>query len=249
MTEDEGTAASEPARGLTAPTGENPSDSEFPSIQSGESLTCSERFIRRKAHNWKQTTTIDEGTTTSEPARGLRAPTGENPSDSEFPLIHSGESLTVPGIWSKIPLPTLTRVIQTKEQTAGGTQWVGQHLWREMDRQHFGPRPSLWTESGREIVREKRLSPAGGAFFHPDSTQADDYQPTSVRVRMDTDLNSAISAFLSNCEDHQLFRLTRFYMERLEQAIEEGVEGVGFMLMGEDHFTGPEYHVSGRNID
>ncbi|XP_062895443.1 NACHT, LRR and PYD domains-containing protein 3-like isoform X2 [Mobula hypostoma] len=59
---------------------------------------------------------------------------------------------------------------------------------------------------------------------------------------MDTDLNSAISAFLSNCEDHHLFQLTRFYMERLEQAIEEGVEGVGFMLMAEDHFTGPEYH-------
>ncbi|XP_059816616.1 NACHT, LRR and PYD domains-containing protein 3-like [Hypanus sabinus] len=55
-------------------------------------------------------------------------------------------------------------------------------------------------------------------------------------------LNSAISAFLSNCEDHHLFRLTKFYKERLEQAIEEGVEGVGFMLMGEDHFTGPEYH-------
>ncbi|XP_072894802.1 uncharacterized protein [Hemitrygon akajei] len=62
------------------------------------------------------------------------------------------------------------------------------------------------------------------------------------------DLNSAISAFLSNCEDHQLFRLSRFYMERLEQAIEEGVEGIGFMLMAEDHFTGPEYHVSVRNI-
>ncbi|XP_072892597.1 NACHT, LRR and PYD domains-containing protein 12-like [Hemitrygon akajei] len=51
------------------------------------------------------------------------------------------------------------------------------------------------------------------------------------------DLNSAISAFLSNCEDHQLFQLTRFYKERLEQAIEEGVERVSFMLMGEDHFT------------
>ncbi|XP_072892596.1 NACHT, LRR and PYD domains-containing protein 3-like [Hemitrygon akajei] len=59
---------------------------------------------------------------------------------------------------------------------------------------------------------------------------------------MDTDLNSAISAFLAKCEDHHLFRLTRFYMERLEQAIEEGVEGVGSMLMGEDHFTGREYH-------
>ncbi|XP_059814898.1 NACHT, LRR and PYD domains-containing protein 3-like [Hypanus sabinus] len=59
---------------------------------------------------------------------------------------------------------------------------------------------------------------------------------------MDTDLNSAISAFLSNCDDHQLFRLTRFYKERLEQAIEEGVEGVSFMLMRENHFTGQEYH-------
>ncbi|XP_072131327.1 NACHT, LRR and PYD domains-containing protein 3-like isoform X1 [Mobula birostris] len=57
-----------------------------------------------------------------------------------------------------------------------------------------------------------------------------------------TDLNSAISTFLSNCDDHQLLQLTRFYMERLEQAIEEGVEGLGLMLTGEDHFTGREYH-------
>ncbi|XP_072894774.1 NACHT, LRR and PYD domains-containing protein 3-like isoform X2 [Hemitrygon akajei] len=41
---------------------------------------------------------------------------------------------------------------------------------------------------------------------------------------MDTDLNSAISAFLSNCEDHQLFRLTRFYKERLEQSVTELAE-------------------------
>ncbi|XP_072894162.1 NACHT, LRR and PYD domains-containing protein 3-like [Hemitrygon akajei] len=59
---------------------------------------------------------------------------------------------------------------------------------------------------------------------------------------MDTDLNSAISAFLSNCEDHQLFQLTRFYMERLEQAIEEGVEGVSFMLTHDHHFNEREYH-------
>ncbi|XP_072894075.1 uncharacterized protein [Hemitrygon akajei] len=59
---------------------------------------------------------------------------------------------------------------------------------------------------------------------------------------MDTDLNSAISAFLSNCDDHQLFRLTRFYMERLEQAIEEGVEGVSFMLTHGHHFNDREYH-------
>ncbi|XP_059816410.1 NACHT, LRR and PYD domains-containing protein 3-like [Hypanus sabinus] len=59
---------------------------------------------------------------------------------------------------------------------------------------------------------------------------------------MDTDLNSAISAFLSNCEDHQLFQLTSFYMERLEQAIEQGVEEVGFMLTHDHHFNEREYH-------
>ncbi|XP_072894944.1 NACHT, LRR and PYD domains-containing protein 3-like [Hemitrygon akajei] len=87
-----------------------------------------------------------------------------------------------------------------------------------------------------------RSSAAGGVFFHTDGRKAADNQPTSVRVKMDTDLNSAISAFLSNCEDHHLFQLSRFYTDRLQQAIEEGVEGVGFMLMGEDHFTGQEYH-------
>ncbi|XP_072894960.1 NACHT, LRR and PYD domains-containing protein 3-like [Hemitrygon akajei] len=59
---------------------------------------------------------------------------------------------------------------------------------------------------------------------------------------MATDQNSAISAFLSNCVDHQLLQLTTFYRDRLEQAIEEGVEGLGLMLTDEDHFTGPEYH-------
>ncbi|XP_072893009.1 NACHT, LRR and PYD domains-containing protein 3-like [Hemitrygon akajei] len=59
---------------------------------------------------------------------------------------------------------------------------------------------------------------------------------------MDTDLNSAISTFLSNCDDHKLFQLTRFYKERLEQAIEQGVEGVGFMLTHDHHFNEREYH-------
>ncbi|XP_072107080.1 NACHT, LRR and PYD domains-containing protein 3-like [Mobula birostris] len=59
---------------------------------------------------------------------------------------------------------------------------------------------------------------------------------------MDRDRNSAFSSFLANCDDHQLFLLTTFYVDRLERAIEEGVQRVGFMLMGEDHFTGTEYH-------
>ncbi|XP_055513418.1 NACHT, LRR and PYD domains-containing protein 3-like [Leucoraja erinacea] len=59
---------------------------------------------------------------------------------------------------------------------------------------------------------------------------------------MDTDLNSVNSTFLSHCDDHKLFQLTRFYRDRLEQAIEEGVDGLGLMLMGADHFSGLEYH-------
>ncbi|XP_032872897.1 uncharacterized protein LOC116970342 isoform X3 [Amblyraja radiata] len=56
------------------------------------------------------------------------------------------------------------------------------------------------------------------------------------------DINSAISAFMSNCDDHQLLQLTRFYRDRLEQAIEECVEGVSLMVMSTDHFTGQECH-------
>ncbi|XP_072894317.1 uncharacterized protein [Hemitrygon akajei] len=73
-------------------------------IQSVSILICSERFTGRKAYNWKQTTTEDEGTSTSEPARVLRASAAENPSDSEFPLIQSGESLGITSRW-RFPAP------------------------------------------------------------------------------------------------------------------------------------------------
>ncbi|XP_072891657.1 NACHT, LRR and PYD domains-containing protein 12-like [Hemitrygon akajei] len=68
------------------------------------------------------------------------------------------------------------------------------------------------------------------------------YVETKVMLKgaMEHDRNAAISAFMSNCVDHQLFQLTRFYRERLEQAIVEGVEGFGLMLT--NHFTEKEYH-------
>ncbi|XP_067836960.1 NACHT, LRR and PYD domains-containing protein 3-like [Heptranchias perlo] len=65
---------------------------------------------------------------------------------------------------------------------------------------------------------------------------------SSKRLRMDTDPNTAITEFLTKCDDYQLFQLTKFYRDRLEQAIEEGVEGLSLMLTGEDHFSGQEYH-------
>ncbi|XP_067916006.1 NACHT, LRR and PYD domains-containing protein 3-like isoform X2 [Heterodontus francisci] len=64
---------------------------------------------------------------------------------------------------------------------------------------------------------------------------------SSTRMRMDTDPNSTITDFLTKCDDYQLFKLMKFYRDRLEQAIEEGVEGLSLILTGEDHFTGQEY--------
>ncbi|XP_051865124.1 uncharacterized protein LOC127566648 [Pristis pectinata] len=108
---------------------------------------------------------------------------------------------------------------------------------------------SSWDPTSTEtnllrMQSEQLLQSIGSSWSFPPpgpkcKQQAD--QPSAVII-MDTDLNSAISAFLSNCEDHQLFRLTGFYRDRLEQAIEEGVEGLGLMLTGADHFTGREYH-------
>ncbi|XP_067916201.1 NACHT, LRR and PYD domains-containing protein 3-like [Heterodontus francisci] len=64
---------------------------------------------------------------------------------------------------------------------------------------------------------------------------------SSTRMRMDTDPNSTITEFLTKYDDYQLFKLMKFYQDRLEQVIEEGVEGLSLILTGEDHFTGQEY--------
>ncbi|XP_059799722.1 NACHT, LRR and PYD domains-containing protein 3-like [Hypanus sabinus] len=72
----------------------------------------------------------------------------------------------------------------------------------------------------------------------PNSQSGSDRDPMAGTV----DPNSKITCFLSNCDDHQLLQLTRFYRDRLEQAIEEGVEGIGLLLTGADQFTGQEYH-------
>ncbi|XP_078060235.1 uncharacterized protein LOC144485999 [Mustelus asterias] len=71
---------------------------------------------------------------------------------------------------------------------------------------------------------------------------AEGSSPTSsTRMKMDADPDSTLTEFFTNCDDYLLFRLTKFYRDRLEQAIEEGVEGLALMLIGEDHFSGQEY--------
>ncbi|GCB77419.1 hypothetical protein scyTo_0018469 [Scyliorhinus torazame] len=56
-----------------------------------------------------------------------------------------------------------------------------------------------------------------------------------------SDLNSAFTEFLTTCDDYQLFQLMKFYWDRLEQAIEEGVDGVSLLLTEESIFSGQEY--------
>ncbi|XP_067836497.1 NACHT, LRR and PYD domains-containing protein 3-like [Heptranchias perlo] len=63
----------------------------------------------------------------------------------------------------------------------------------------------------------------------------------SPRMTMDTDPTAAITEFLTKCDDYQLFQLTKFYRDRLEQAIEEVVDGVSSLLTYERHFSGQEH--------
>ncbi|XP_051865273.1 NACHT, LRR and PYD domains-containing protein 3-like isoform X2 [Pristis pectinata] len=50
-----------------------------------------------------------------------------------------------------------------------------------------------------------------------------------------------ISELLAQLDDYQLFQLTKFYQERLKQAIEERVEGLSLMLREEGHFSRQEH--------
>ncbi|XP_078087829.1 NACHT, LRR and PYD domains-containing protein 3-like [Mustelus asterias] len=64
---------------------------------------------------------------------------------------------------------------------------------------------------------------------------------SSTGMRTDTDSNSDVVDFLINLDDYQLFQFTKFYRDRLEQAIEEGVDGVSSLLTYKRHFSGQEH--------
>ncbi|XP_078087535.1 NACHT, LRR and PYD domains-containing protein 3-like [Mustelus asterias] len=72
------------------------------------------------------------------------------------------------------------------------------------------------------------------------SNSGEDPTP-SKKMKMDTDTPSAITELLKKCDDYRLFQLIKFYRDRLEQAIEEGVEGLNLSLKNNDHFSEQEY--------
>ncbi|XP_055486630.1 NACHT, LRR and PYD domains-containing protein 3-like [Leucoraja erinacea] len=55
------------------------------------------------------------------------------------------------------------------------------------------------------------------------------------------DLTPTFSELLTQWSDYQLFQLTKFYLERLKQAIEEEVESLGFMVRQEGCFNEQEH--------
>ncbi|XP_078251407.1 uncharacterized protein LOC144590936 [Rhinoraja longicauda] len=55
------------------------------------------------------------------------------------------------------------------------------------------------------------------------------------------DLTPTLSELLTQWNGYQLFQLTKFYRERLKQAIEEGVESLSSMMRPEGHFTKQEH--------
>ncbi|XP_078060660.1 NACHT, LRR and PYD domains-containing protein 3-like [Mustelus asterias] len=67
------------------------------------------------------------------------------------------------------------------------------------------------------------------------------YPISSKRLTLDNDPNSKITEFLTNCEDDQLLLLTKFYRDRLEQAI-EGVARLCLMFTACDHIGVKESH-------
>ncbi|XP_072354316.1 NACHT, LRR and PYD domains-containing protein 3-like isoform X2 [Scyliorhinus torazame] len=73
------------------------------------------------------------------------------------------------------------------------------------------------------------------------STQDHSKREDDQTIVTGTDLISTISEFLTKCDDFQLFRLTKFYRDRLEQAIEEGVDRVSSLLTDEWVFSGQEH--------
>ncbi|XP_059818039.1 NACHT, LRR and PYD domains-containing protein 3-like [Hypanus sabinus] len=65
--------------------------------------------------------------------------------------------------------------------------------------------------------------------------------PVTSTTGKDTGPSSVITKLLANCDDSQLLRLTEFYRDRLEQAMEGGVHGVSLALMAKNQFSVQEH--------
>ncbi|XP_059817411.1 uncharacterized protein LOC132389012 [Hypanus sabinus] len=250
----------------------------------GSVKICGEKFIGRNIHNWKQTTTEDEGAATSEPVRGLRASTGEDPSDSEIPVIQSGESLfcAIQGITSRwscpAPRPKCKQEDDNQQPSVrirmatGGKlnrirkvlkRFISGNSSREDDRdmgskilKRGQTESNVPMESGPAAEKEEQIQPSDS-----DVRDTNQESGTSTREVIACQLGSSlitelsrphqgaepeftISDLLAEGGEYRLYQLTKFYRDRLKQAIEEKVERLGWMLTKEGHFSREENEAS-----
>ncbi|XP_069769049.1 NACHT, LRR and PYD domains-containing protein 3-like isoform X2 [Narcine bancroftii] len=57
------------------------------------------------------------------------------------------------------------------------------------------------------------------------------------RTAVNADLTFKFTKLLENCKEHHLFKLTQFYRDRLEKAIEEEVKSISSVLKEKQHFS------------
>ncbi|XP_020391354.2 NACHT, LRR and PYD domains-containing protein 3-like isoform X1 [Rhincodon typus] len=76
----------------------------------------------------------------------------------------------------------------------------------------------------------------------PEGSNSEEDPSPPKKMKLDTDSGSAVAECLKKCDDHQLFQLIKFYQDRLEQAIEEGTEGLSLMLKEKGYFSDQEHH-------
>ncbi|XP_072893431.1 NACHT, LRR and PYD domains-containing protein 3-like isoform X1 [Hemitrygon akajei] len=176
--------------------------------------------------------TEDEGTATSEPARGLRAPTGENPSDSEFPFIQSGESLVFgKEVLDEPPLIDCVHRLLHLKLYHPLPVILHLHYVHIKERLIRFDRQKVVTENRRLPTPVFKMAEAAGMGGVPEASTSGKHKGPS----------SVITELLASWDDFQLLQLTDFYRDRLEQAMEGGVHGVSLALTAEYQFSGEEH--------
>ncbi|XP_038644565.1 NACHT, LRR and PYD domains-containing protein 3-like [Scyliorhinus canicula] len=154
-------------------------------------------------------------------------PTSSNPiPPSTSPSIPSVS--VSPSLRSDSPFPHTS-----DKDFAQADEMIGLEL-QKLHQKEQRQRAMICMQSDYQILGMSVNIMAGGSNEGEDPT-------SSKRMRMDTDPNFTLSEFLIECDDYQLFQLTKFYKDRLEQAIEEGVNGVSMLLTDKSVFSAQEY--------
>ncbi|XP_072891997.1 NACHT, LRR and PYD domains-containing protein 3-like isoform X2 [Hemitrygon akajei] len=216
MTEDEGTATREPARGLREPTGESPPESELPLIQSAGSSSSTSRwaFPAPGSEDDNEPSSVkismDTGWRLNWAGRALRR---------FFPCCRWREDVRNTG--NKLPKRGQIS-LDVPVEYSPATEEVEQSQPRDSGIRDSDPDPGTST---CEVTACLLGSSINKELSSPQTGTATE---------------STISDLLDQWDEYQLYQVTKFYRDRLKQAIEERVERLGWMLTKEGHFSREE---------